>query len=155
MADVLNVEQRRRCMSNIRGKNTRPELVVRGLLSGWGRSYRTHASELPGNPDIVFRTRRQAILIHGCFWHRHNCSLGRPMPTTRVAFWKAKLIGNKARDRRNIRALRRLGWRVLIVWECQTRKPTYVAARISRFLKEKEPTPLHRRPHVSLGGAKV
>lgn len=134
MADVLSPEQRRRCMSNIRGKNTRPELVVRGLLSGLGHSYRTHASDLPGNPDIVFRARRKAILIHGCFWHRHMCSLGQPVPATRPAFWRNKLLGNKERDQKNVRALRRLGWSVLTVWECQTRNPARLAPRISRFL---------------------
>jgi len=136
MADVLTPEQRRRCMSNIRGKNTRPELVVRALLIGWGRSYRIHASDLPGNPDIVFRAQQKAILIHGCFWHRHTCALGQPVPATRTEFWKKKLTGNRERDRRNVRALRRLGWQVLIIWECQTREPSLLALRISKFLHD-------------------
>lgn len=134
VADVLTRDQRRRCMANIRGKDTKPEVLVRSLLRSIGVSFKTHAAELPGKPDIVLRSRRQAILVHGCFWHRHSCVWGQVIPGTRADFWVSKLDANRQRDARNLRALKRLGWRVLVVWECETRKPTQVLSRLERFL---------------------
>lgn len=123
-------------MANIRGKDTGPELLVRRLLRTLGYRYRTHARELPGKPDIVLRSRRKAIMVHGCFWHRHACARGRVFPSTRPHFWRAKLLGNEKRSKRDIRALRRLGWKVLVIWECQTRKPELVLSRLATFLNE-------------------
>lgn len=135
MTDVLTIDQRRYCMSRIRGKDTKPELVVRRMLHALGYRYRLHRRDLPGCPDLVFSGRKQVIFVHGCFWHRHRCKYGQVSPATRPEFWERKLAGNKARDARNRRELRRLGWRVLIVWECQIRKPTAMIERVVRFLE--------------------
>ncbi|QSR17426.1 very short patch repair endonuclease [Novosphingobium sp. KA1] len=121
MADIVDAETRSRMMSGIRGKNTKPEMTVRRALHAMGYRYRLHARELPGKPDIVFRRRRLAIFVHGCFWHRHtdpSCNLAR-MPKSRIEFWEPKLEGNRARDEANVAALKAMGWKVLIVWECQ------------------------------------
>lgn len=115
--DVLTVEQRRFNMSRIRSKDTNPEMQVRRGLHAAGLRFRLHASALPGRPDIVLSRYRAAILVHGCFWHGHNCRLFK-MPATRREFWTAKIAGNRARDERNGEALQRAGWRVMIVWEC-------------------------------------
>ena len=108
-------------MALVRSRNTKPELRVRRLLHAQGLRYRLHAKDLPGRPDIVFRSARLVVFVHGCFWHRHDdpeCKLAR-MPKSRVDFWKAKLTANADRDRRICRELGDLGWRVAIVWECQ------------------------------------
>jgi DNA mismatch endonuclease (patch repair protein) len=119
MTDTLTPEQRRRCMSANRGADTSPELVVRRLLRSMGYHYRLHAPDLPGKPDIVFRSRRKVIFVHGCYWHRHNCRKGRSTPSTRTAFWRRKFESNRRRDRLNRAKLRRRGWSVLTIWECQ------------------------------------
>lgn len=107
-------------MRSIRSVNTRPELIVRRLLWTFGVRYRLHARELPGRPDIVNRARRMAILVHGCFWHQHEgCSLAR-VPRSRPDYWPRKLARNRERDQINIRRLASEGWRVLVVWECET-----------------------------------
>jgi DNA mismatch endonuclease (patch repair protein) len=117
MADVHTAATRSANMSAIRGKNTKPELVVRKLLFSRGFRYRLHVKTLPGAPDIVLRKYRVAILVHGCFWHGHDCYLFR-WPATRREFWKSKIEQNIARDQRNILLLRSAGWRVICVWEC-------------------------------------
>ncbi len=136
MADVLTPEQRRFCMSRIKGRDTKPELAVRKLVHALGYRYRLHVRSLPGSPDLVFSSRRKVILVHGCFWHRHNCRYGRVMPATRRAFWKSKLEGNRERDGKNRRLLRKEGWGVLVVWECQTRKTEWLLERILAFLED-------------------
>ncbi|MGH8437166.1 MAG: very short patch repair endonuclease [Pseudomonas sp.] len=136
MTDVLTQEQRSRCMARIRGKDTTPEVVVRRLVQSLGYRFKTHASDLPGRPDIVMRSRHQAIFVHGCFWHRHSCAEGKVMPATRASFWRAKLHSNKERDVRNLRALRRLGYTVLVVWECQIKKPARLLSQLDNFLRE-------------------
>src|SRR5262245_32611892 len=104
-------------MALVRGAHTKPELAVRRLTFGMGFRYRLHVNALPGRPDLVFPSRRCVILVHGCFWHRHaRCKLAR-LPKSRVQFWRSKLEGNRERDRRNQRALRARGWRVLVLWE--------------------------------------
>ena len=133
--DVLTPEQRRRCMSAVRGRNTGPEKVVRKLVHALGYRYRLHCKSLPGQPDLVFSHRRKVIFVHGCFWHRHRCKRGRSTPVTRRRFWLEKFDNNKRRDARQGRKLRRLGWRVLVVWECQTRNPELLAQRILRYLE--------------------
>jgi DNA mismatch endonuclease (patch repair protein) len=117
--DVLTPEQRRRCMSAVRGKDTAPELRLRRALHALGYRYHLHASTLPGKPDIVFPVRKKLIFVHGCFWHRHNCKSGRSSPSVRISFWSSKLQANVQRDQGNIRRLRNLGWKVLVAWECQ------------------------------------
>lgn len=121
MADVVDRETRKRMMSGIRGKDTRPEMLVRRALFAAGFRFRLHRADLPGSPDIVLPGRRVAIFVHGCFWHMHQgCRLAR-LPATRPEFWRDKLEGNVARDRWAVEALAADGWRVLVVWECATR----------------------------------
>ena len=120
-------------MSRIRGRDTQPELIVRRLVHGMGYRYRLYRRDLPGRPDLVFPGRRKVILVHGCFWHQHDCSRGR-RPSSNRTFWDAKLDRNVARDRENIGALEGLGWSVFVVWECETRDRDGLAARVSAFL---------------------
>lgn len=109
-------------MSGIRGKNTRPEIIVRKNLFAAGFRFRLHRRDLPGAPDIVMPGRRVAIFVHGCFWHHHEGCRYAKLPATRPAFWKDKLEGNAERDSRAIDALLDLGWRVLVVWGCAVRE---------------------------------
>lgn len=121
-------------MSRVRGKDTKPEMLVRRLVHAAGYRYRLHVRNLPGKPDLVFSARRKVVFINGCFWHRHrNCALAR-LPKSRTEFWTEKLERNKARDDRNVAALRDLGWDVLTVWECEIRDPAAVMRRLEAFL---------------------
>lgn len=135
MRDRLTPEQRSRNMQAIKGRDTGPELIVRRLLHAMGYRFRLHRRDLPGSPDVVLPRHRAVVLIHGCFWHRHTCARGRSMPSARRAFWRAKFQRNIERDNRNIRALRRDGWRVLVIWECQTRNPDTLRRRLLKFLE--------------------
>jgi len=135
MADVLNREQRRYCMSRIRGKDTRPEIIVRGMVHCMGYRFRLHKRELPGSPDVVLPRHRKVIFVHGCFWHMHRCKYGRVRPATNKEFWEKKRQGNVDRDRRNVKALRRMGWKVLVVWECWTRDIPKLERRVRDFLE--------------------
>lgn len=105
-------------MAAIKGKDTTPELIVRRMLHASGFRFRLHRRDLPGRPDIVLPKYKTVIFVHGCFWHRHNCRYFK-WPTTRAEFWRAKILSNVTRDKRNRRQLRRLGWSVIVVWECQ------------------------------------
>lgn len=109
-------------MARIRGKDTKPELLVRRALHARGLRYRLHVRALPGRPDMVFPKHRAVILVHGCFWHGHDCSLFR-LPGTRREFWEAKIAGNRARDALVLEKLAALGWRVFNIWECGMRGP--------------------------------
>lgn len=121
MVDNLDPDARALLMSRIRSSDTRPEMVVRRYLHRLGYRYRLHAPDLPGRPDIVFRNRRIAVFVHGCYWHRHeDCELAYT-PKTRTAFWNSKFAENVDRDRRVVRDLQKAGWTVITVWECQTR----------------------------------
>jgi DNA mismatch endonuclease, patch repair protein len=134
--DTLTKEQRSERMSRVRGKDTAAERVVRRLVFSLGYRYRLHVRDLPGVPDLVFRSLRKVIFVHGCFWHRHRsprCRLAR-VPKTRVEFWLTKLEGNRLRDTRNLRALRCLGWQALVVWECQLRDLLAVRHRVEMFM---------------------
>ena len=121
-------------MSRIRNKNTRPEIIVRSLVHRMGYRFSLHRKDLPGKPDLVLKKHEKVIFVHGCFWHMHKCSYGRVKPATNTKFWHNKRSGNRERDRRNIRKLRGLGWRVLVVWECWTRKPDILKTRLVDFL---------------------
>ncbi len=134
MTDVLTVEQRHRCMSRIRGKDTGPEMCVRHLVHRMGYRYRLHVAGLPGKPDIVLARLRKVIFVHGCFWHMHRCRMGRVRPSTNADFWKAKREGNRKRDARKRQALKRAGWGVLTIWECDLRAPDRVAKKLRTFL---------------------
>jgi DNA mismatch endonuclease (patch repair protein) len=113
-------------MVRVGSRNTTPELRVRRLFHRMGLRYRLHPRDLPGKPDIVFASRRLAVFVHGCFWHRHLGCASTRTPKSRVAFWKRKFAENVARDERVWDALLRLGWSVLVVWECETRKKPYL-----------------------------
>lgn len=133
MPDHLSAEARSALMSRIRGKDTQPELAVRRLLHAMGFRFRLHRRDLPGTPDIVLPGRRKAIFVHGCFWHGHGCGCAR-LPKSRVEYWGPKIAANRARDGRKAAALRRAGWSVAAVWECQLRKPDSLEKRLARFL---------------------
>ena len=133
MVDNRSPESRSALMSRIGGKDTAPEMVVRILLHGLGYRFRLHRRDLPGTPDIVFPSRRKVILVNGCFWHSHGCSIGRP-PKSRPEFWLPKLQRNRSNDARNRRLLRNLGWGVLAVWQCQTKSRGRLEARLISFL---------------------
>lgn len=117
MADVVSRAVRSRMMAGIRSKNTRPELLIRRELFARGFRYRLHVASLPGKPDLVFPKLRAVIFVHGCFWHRHECVLFK-WPSTNVAFWRTKILRNRAVDRRVFGQLKRAGWRILTIWEC-------------------------------------
>jgi DNA mismatch endonuclease (patch repair protein) len=117
MVDFLAPEERSVRMSRIRGQNTTPELIVRRHLHALGFRYKLHDKTLPGKPDLVLPRYSVAIFVNGCFWHAHACQKGR-IPASRGLFWQAKFKANLARDARNTRKLRHLGWRVLTIWEC-------------------------------------
>ena len=118
-------------MSGIRGKDTKPELLIRSYLHRAGLRFRLHARGMTGSPDVVLPGRGAVVFVHGCFWHRHvGCSKA-SVPKSNVAFWRAKFAENVRRDRRTTRALRRDGWRVLTVWECQTTE-----RRLERLVRE-------------------
>jgi len=121
MTDVHTREQRSRNMAAIRSKDTKPEMRVRSVLHSLGFRFRLHRKDLPGKPDIVLPKHRLAIFVHGCFWHSHDCRYGRVIPATRPAFWAAKRKENVDRDSRNKAGLKEQGWRVITVWECETR----------------------------------
>lgn len=123
-------------MGRVRGKDTKPELLVRRVVHGMGYRYRLHRRDLPGTPDLVFPGRRKVIFVHGCFWHRHPdpaCKLAR-LPKSKHDFWVPKLERNRERDEDNERQLHALGWDVLSVWECQLSRPEELRARIQEFL---------------------
>jgi len=121
-------------MSRIRARDTKPEMRVRRALHAAGLRYRLHAGDLPGKPDLVFRNRRIALFVHGCFWHQHpdpNCKLSR-MPKSKLDFWRPKLEGNRLRDEKTRSALEARGWIVVEVWECETR-PDHLERLIARL----------------------
>ena len=118
--DVLTPEQRQRCMAKIKGRNTKPEVVLRKALFSLGFRYRLHDKRLPGTPDLVFPKYHAVVFVHGCFWHGHECNLF-VVPATNTEFWVNKIAGNQSRDGKAVQELRALGWRVRTVWECAMR----------------------------------
>ena len=134
VVDVPTPQQRSFNMSRIRNRDTRPEIIVRSMVHRLGYRYRLHKKDHPGKPDIVLVRHRKIIDVHGCFFHMHKCPYGSVVPVTNAKFWKTKRLSNVERDRRNLRALRREGWRVLIVWECETRKPAFLRQTLQKFL---------------------
>ena len=134
MGDTFTKAERSRIMSLVRSKDTKPELVVRRLAHSLGFRYRLHRADLPGTPDLVFPSQRKVILVSGCFWHGHSCGRCR-LPGTRRDYWVAKIERNRTRDRCTNAALRRAGWRVLVVWECHTKNRDRLTKRIAGFLR--------------------
>lgn len=130
-ADIISREHRSLLMGKIQGQNTKPELAVRSICHAMGLRYRLHRRDLPGSPDLVFPKYRLCLFVHGCFWHRHtNCKYAYT-PKTNLDFWLPKLQRNVERDRETSEALRELGWQVAIIWECETKHPDLLAAKIT------------------------
>jgi DNA mismatch endonuclease (patch repair protein) len=134
MADNRTEEQRSANMRAVRGKNTAPEILIRSTLHRLGYRFRLHRRDLPGTPDIVFPARKSVMFVHGCFWHGHECPRG-IVPSSNVDFWQRKIAKNRERDGRSQKQLRREGWKVLTVWECETKNKSRLAKRLSRFLE--------------------
>lgn len=120
-------------MRRIRSKDTKVELVVRSLVHGLGYRYRLHDRKVPGSPDMVFRSRKKAIFVHGCFWHGHACKLGR-MPKSRQDFWSKKITSNRERDAKVLEKIEAMGWRALVLWECELRDREGLKRAIRGFL---------------------
>jgi len=135
MTSLRTTPERSRLMSRVRQRGTRPELAVRAILHRQGRRFSTNGTGLPGSPDIYSTETKRALFIHGCFWHRHPRCRAATTPTRNRAFWVAKFVVNVARDKRNVRQLRRLGYRVMTVWECQVKSPAKLA-RLERRLDQ-------------------
>lgn len=139
MPDTRSPEQRRRIMQAVKSKDTTPEWIVRRLLHRLGYRYRLHVRTLPGKPDLVFPSRRKIVFVHGCFWHGHGCRIGQP-PKSRLDYWLPKLDANKARDERKQAQLEAQGWSVLVIWQCETKDPDVLEARLRQFLGEPRST---------------
>lgn len=135
--DTRSPEQRRRIMQAVKSKDTRPEMLVRRLLHSMGYRFRLHRKDLPGKPDIALPKHRKAIFVHGCFWHAHGCPKGQP-PKSRLDYWQPKLDQNVERDRTKIEQLTAQGWRVLVVWQCETKDINVLAQRLKAFVDESE-----------------
>ncbi|MEO5972294.1 MAG: DNA mismatch endonuclease Vsr [Sphingomicrobium sp.] len=144
MVDTRTPIQRSKIMSSVGTKDTGPEMRLRRVLHSAGFRYRLHPKNLPGRPDIVFPARRKVIFVHGCFWHAHGCTKGRP-PKSKAEYWGPKLAANKDRDVRRIHQLRELGWRSLTVWQCELADPVAVLQRVQKFLDNGLKSDRHKR----------
>ena len=147
MTDIVDSKRRSELMANIRGRDTTPELAVRRIAHRMGLRFRLYRNDLPGRPDLVFPKHRLAVFVHGCFWHRHEGCRHASTPKSRIAFWTEKFTANVVRDARQEAALRALGWRVLVVWQCESRDEATVERRLAASIDrggvapEKEDSP--------------
>jgi DNA mismatch endonuclease, patch repair protein len=141
MADIVDHRRRSQLMARVRQKNTGPELEVRKVAHALGFRFRLHRGDLPGRPDVVLPKYRTAILVHDCFWHRHEGCQRTTLPKSRRHFWQSKFKANIEHDRKNISELRRLGWKVCIIWECETYNRHIISRKLLRLLP-----PANRRP---------
>ena len=122
-------------MRAVKGRDTRPERIVRRLAHSVAPGYRLHRTDVPGKPDIVYVSRKRAIFVHGCFWHGHHCKRGARLPKTNVDYWSTKIARNQARDRRVRRQLKQDGWSTLVIWECKIKDQSVILQRLNAFLK--------------------
>ena len=136
MADVFTPEKRSEIMARVKGADTGPELLVRSMIHHMGFRFRLHRKDLPGSPDLVLPRHRKAIFVHGCFWHGHEGCRRSARPSSNKEFWNKKLSGNVERDKRDQEALRQAGWRVLVVWECETKDKEQLKRILTDFLME-------------------
>ncbi len=132
--DVFSAQKRSEVMRAIKGKDTGPELALRKALHAKGFRYRTNVRALPGSPDLVFPKYRAILFVHGCFWHGHSCKRGRRVPKSNAAYWRKKIVKNKLRDRTAVAALRKMGWRVKISWECYLKNSEFEAKKVAGWL---------------------
>lgn len=136
MTDMVSPSRRSEIMRNIKPRNSSPEIYVRSRVHRMGFRFRLHVRALPGTPDLVFPRHRKVIFVNGCFWHGHaNCRKA-AMPKSNKTFWSRKLKRNRERDGENLRALRKLRWQVLTVWQCEMKKPERLYQKLRRFLRE-------------------
>ena len=141
MTDIVDTKTRSQMMANVRGHNTAPEMAVRRIAHRMGLRFRLHQKDLPGRPDLVFPKHQLVVFVHGCFWHRHEgCRLAYT-PKSRLRFWTEKFASNVARDARQQSALQLVGWRVLVIWECETRDEVAVRSRLAAAINCEEPSP--------------
>lgn len=133
--DRVTPATRSKIMAAVRTRDTGGEKAVRSMVHGLGYRYSLKRNELPGRPDLAFVSRRKVIFVHGCFWHGHPCKYGR-LPKSRLNYWQPKIAGNKARDRQQVTRLRKDGWSVLTIWQCEIKKKRFLEARIRGFLDE-------------------
>ncbi|HGT3367014.1 TPA: very short patch repair endonuclease [Pseudomonas aeruginosa] len=149
--DKLTPEQRKLCMQKNKNKNTKPEIIVRSICHSLGLRFRLHRNDLPGHPDLTFPKYRTCIFVHGCFWHQHpSCKLS-SSPKTRVEYWTPKLAKNVERDANNIASLQTLGWRAIVIWECETKEISLLKRKILTLFtmntdSESSATDEHRPP---------
>ena len=134
MADHVDPETRSRIMQAVHSKDTKPELAVRRMVHSMGFRYRLHVNNLPGKPDLVFPSRGKIVFVHGCFWHRHRGCRFTTSPKTRAEYWEDKFCANVARDRSTVKTLKKMGWAVMTVWQCQLKNPVRLAGRLNEFL---------------------
>jgi DNA mismatch endonuclease (patch repair protein) len=152
--DKISPETRSHVMAAVRSKDTGPERAVRTLVFALGYRFRLHRKDLPGTPDLVFPGRKKVIFVNGCFWHFHNrCSAFRE-PKSRVEYWQEKLVKNRLRDRQNQKALRKLGWTLLVIWECEIKNLPRLRRRIVEFLDPRNPDNSKGEPKNSLHALK-
>lgn len=145
--DIIGKRKRSEIMANVRSKDTSPELEIQNLLKKHGYEYSTHVNDLPGKPDIVLSKTQIVIFIHGCFWHHHEgCKKG-SFPKTRKAFWRKKILANVERDKRHISDLKELGWKVVVLWECEINK----GLSNGKLIEELKIDPKHTLPNTSPG----
>ena len=130
----MTSEQRSRVMRAVKGKDTGTEMTVRRIVHRMGYRYRLHRKELPGKPDLVFGPRRKVVFVHGCFWHGHTCKRGDRIPKENRRYWTKKIARNKERDQEHVSALKVKGWKVLIIWECETKDTRRLEKRIRAYL---------------------
>lgn len=135
MSDIFSSEKRSNIMSKISGKNTKPEILIRKFLFSKGFRYRINVKALPGKPDIVLSKYKTVIFVNGCFWHGHTCKKGR-IPSSNADFWKEKILNNKLRDKKNLDLLTELGWKVIIIWQCEINNISNRKIRFECLLEE-------------------
>lgn len=135
MSDIFSSEKRSNIMSKISGKNTKPEILIRKFLFSKGFRYHINVKALPGKPDIVLPKYKTVIFVNGCFWHGHTCKKGR-IPSSNADFWKEKILNNKLRDKKNLDLLTELGWKVIIIWQCEINNISNRKIRFECLLEE-------------------
>lgn len=137
MTDKFSKETRSYNMSQIKSKDTKPEILVRKYLFSNGFRYKLHDNKLPGKPDIVLPKYRSVIFVNGCFWHGHKCKVGKRKPKSNTEYWYKKIDNNILRDKKNIRLLKKEGWRILTIWECEIKYQLKLQSKVSKFINKK------------------